>query len=396
MNKFEHWLLPEGIEEALPEQAACLEALRRRLLDTFKSWGYELVMPPMVEYLESLLVGAGHDLDLQTFKLIDQMTGRLMGVRADITPQVARIDAHQIKSKTPTRLCYAGTVLHALADGFAGSRAPLQVGAELYGHTGVESEIEVLALMLETLELAAIHDVYIDIGHVGIYRGLANQAGLHEGQEAALFDMLQRKALPEINAYLQALELEEKHRRMLVSLAELNGGADTLLRAREVLLEADAAVLKALDYLQMTAQGLQARKPGVSLHFDLAELRGYHYHTGVVFAAFVAGQGQEIARGGRYNNIGKVFGRARPATGFSTDLKMLVNLGNGGAHSALASGIFAPISDDPQRRKEIEKLRALGERVIEELPSQAGGAQDMGCDRVLVNIDGQWQVVKGE
>jgi ATP phosphoribosyltransferase regulatory subunit len=203
MNKTDRWLLPEGIEEVLPEQAQRLEQLRRQLLDTYNNWGYDLVMPPFIEYLESLLTGTGNDLDLQTFKLTDQLTGRLMGIRADMTPQVARIDAHQLKKDTPTRLCYMGTVLHTRTDGFAGSRSPLQVGAELYGHAGIESDVEIIGLMLETLALANVESPFIDLGHVGIYRELVKQAGLDKDQEATLFDSLQRKANTEIAAYIK-------------------------------------------------------------------------------------------------------------------------------------------------------------------------------------------------
>ena len=208
MNMTDRWLLPEGIEEVLPEQAKRLEQLRRQLLDTYESWGYDLVMPPFIEYLESLLTGTGNDLDLQTFKLTDQLTGRMMGIRADMTPQVARIDAHQLKRDTPTRLCYIGTVLHTRNDGFAGSRSPLQVGAELYGHAGIESDVEVISLMLQTLAISGLENPFIDLGHVGIYRELVKLAGLDKEQEATLFDSLQRKANTEIASYLKEWKLD--------------------------------------------------------------------------------------------------------------------------------------------------------------------------------------------
>ncbi len=387
----DRWLLPQGIEEALPEQAAGLERMRRRLLDLYACWGYRLVMPPFIDYLESLLTGTGHDLDLQTFQLVDQLTGRSLGVRADMTPQVARMDAHHLKHDGPNRLCYIGTVLHTRPDGFGGSRSPLQVGAELYGHAGVESDVEILCLMLETFRHCGVENVFVDIGHVGIYRGLAEQAGLDARQEATLFEMLQRKAIPEINEFLGALDLNDEMLHMLGNLAELHGGRECLEKARALFDKADASVKQALEYLRQTVDQLQRRMPGVSVHFDLSELRGYHYHTGILFAAYVAGQGQEIARGGRYDDIGKVFGRARPATGFSTDLKTLVDLA-GQATSASRSAIFAPCATDETLASAIAELRAGGEIVIEELPGQQGDARAAGCDRLLIERDGQWRV----
>ncbi len=392
MTVNDRWLLPQGIEEALPADAAKLEKMRRQLLDLYSSWGYQLVMPPFIEYLESLLTGTGHDLDLQTFQLIDQLSGRSLGVRADMTPQVARIDAHQLKKDAPNRLCYMGTVLHTRPDGFGGTRSPLQVGAELYGHAGVESDVEVLCLMLETFKLASIEDVFLDVGHVGIYRGLVAQAGLSDDQEATLFEMLQRKAIPEISQFLSALDIDTDVRQMLANLAELHGGEECLTLAKKVLEKADDSVKQALDYLQQTVDKLQQRISDVNIHFDLSELRGYHYHTGILFAAYVPGQGQEIARGGRYDDIGKVFGRARPATGFSTDLKTLVNLSINQSTQIERSAIFAPSLDDASLAKKIAELRAQGKTVIEELPGQQGDAMAMGCDKQLVQHDGQWSI----
>ncbi|MDE2089707.1 MAG: ATP phosphoribosyltransferase regulatory subunit [Gammaproteobacteria bacterium] len=393
----DRWLLPEGIEEVLPEAAARLERLRRALLDLYGSWGYELVMPPFIEYLESLLTGTGSDLDLQTFKLIDQLTGRLLGVRADMTPQAARIDAHQLKRDVPVRLCYLGTVLHTRPEGFGGSRSPLQVGAELYGHGGTESDVEVLCLMLETLALTGVRQVHVDLGHVGIFRALARQARLAPGQEASLFDALQRKALPEIRELLAQYSIAADAGRMIAELAQLNGGDEVLAEAAGALRGASDEALAALESLGRVAAAVRRRVSGLPLYFDLAELRGYRYQTGVVFAAFVPGYGQEIARGGRYDDIGRVFGRARPATGFSADLKTLVALGDGGAGAPVAAaGIFAPWSDDPALQAMIRELRLRGERVIGCLPGQTGGARQMGCDRVLVQRAGGWQVIAAE
>lgn len=385
----DRWLLPEGIEELLPAQAARLEDLQRRLLDMYQSWGYELVIPPFIEYLDSLLTGTGNDLDLQTFKLTDQLTGRMMGIRADMTPQVARIDSHILKREAPTRLCYMGTVLHTRPKSHGGSRSPLQAGIELYGHAGLESDLEVLRLMIATLQVAGLEQVHLDLGHVGIFRGLARQAGLDESSEAKLFNALQRKAVPEIEELVSLLQLDEKVGSMLCALAGLNGDISILNEAMAVLQQAGNEVQQALEQLRQIAATVEAHD-GVSLHLDLAELRGYHYHTGVVFAAFVPGQGQAIAQGGRYDDIGKVFGRARPATGFSTDLRALLNL----VPSAPVSeqGIFAPAVDDPLLDDMIARLRAEGKRVVQELPGQVGDAAAMECDRILVKQDGQWQV----
>lgn len=392
MDKTDRWLLPQGIEEVLPAQAARLEALRRKLLDIYASWGYELVMPPFIEYLESLLIGTGNDLDLQTFKLTDQLTGRLMGVRADMTPQVARIDAHHLKRETPTRLCYLGTVLHARPDGFAGSRSPLQVGVELYGHSGIESDVEVLILMVETLTATGIEQPYIDLGHVGIFRALAQQAELSAEQEIELFAALQRKAKAEIAELLASWSLNKKVAAMFSALPDLNGNADGLPEARKMLKGASKTVVAALDYLQQVINLAKRRLPNVILHYDLAELRGYHYHTGVVFSAFVPGEGQAIAQGGRYDDIGQVFGRARPATGFSTDLKTLLALT--ASDAVVPLGIFAPSECDSQLEEKVTALRAQGERIITALPGQQGDTQAMNCDRQLVLRDGQWQVEK--
>jgi ATP phosphoribosyltransferase regulatory subunit len=387
----DRWLLPEGIEEALPQQAERLEQQRRTLLDLYRRWGYELVIPPLIEYLESLLVGSSRDLELLTFKLTDQLTGRMMGVRPDMTPQVARIDAHMLKRDVPARLCYIGTVLHTRAEGVSSSRSPLQVGAELYGHSGLDSDIEIMRLMLETLHVTGVRAAHLDLGHVGIYWNLAREAGLDRAQEFTLFEMLQRKAVPEVEDYLRELKLPDQTQELLLRMTELNGGDELLPRARRLLRGADARVGAALDYLEEAARRLRRCAPDVELHFDLAELRGYQYHTGVVFAAFAAGQGQEIARGGRYDEIGKVFGRARPATGFSADLHTLIGL-SGPVKSASRSGVFAPPCDNPVLHDRVEQLRAAGERVVCGLSGQQGDARAMGCDRMLVEREGQWTV----
>lgn len=387
----ERWLLPEGIAEVLPEQARQLESLRRTLLDLYDRWGYDLVMPPFIEYMESLLVGTGHDLALQTFTLTDQLTGRQMGIRADMTPQVARIDAHMLRREAPTRLCYIGTVLHTRPNGFAGSRSPLQVGVELYGHGSIESDLEVLRLLVETLNISGIKQPYIDLGHVGIFRALVKQAGLNENQEEQFFDALQRKAKTELNELTIAWKLDSNIATMLKALADLHGSEEVLDEARKCFAKADKSVLKALEDLLTVASRLRSEMPALTLHFDLGELRGYNYHTGVVFAAYLPGQGQAIALGGRYDHIGEVFGRARPATGFSTDLKQLMQLG-GMENVSMSAAIFAPAGDDTDLQNRITELRAQGKRVVCALPGQKQTAADMGCNEQLVNRKGQWQV----
>lgn len=386
----EHWVLPQGIEEALPEQAARLEILRRDLLDCYASWGYQLVMPPFIDHVESLLTGAGRDLDLQTFKLVDQVSGRTLGVRADMTPQVARIDAHQLNTDAPTRLCYIGTVLRTQADSFGSSRSPLQVGAELYGHAGVESDVEIIRLMLATFDVAGVNDVYLDLGNVDIFRNLIKQAGLNAEHEHQLFDLMQRKAIPEIEQLLDTLKLEKSLSTMLVALTELNGDASVLKQARGVLAKANTAVLDAVDYLEKTAEKIAERFDTSRLRFDLGESHGYHYQTGVVFEVFAPKLGQAIARGGRYDDIGEVFGRARAATGFSTDLKILNALSS--RKFSQQQRVLAPAGNDEVLLEKIKELRSQGVCVIEQLPGQSADAADMECSHTLVQVDGRWQL----
>jgi ATP phosphoribosyltransferase regulatory subunit len=390
------WLLPAGIEEILPRQAHLLECLRRDLLDLYSGWGYELVIPPLVDFLDSLLTGTGHDLDLQTFKLTDQLSGRMLGARADMTPQVARIDAHHLRSDAPTRLCYLGSVLHTRTDGFSGTRSPMQIGAEIYGHSGVESDVEVLRLALLTLEVAGIESPYLDLGHVGIYRGLARQAGLDEQQETTLFEALQRKAVPEIEALIEGQGLPYATAHMMLSLVDLNGD-DALERAATELSAADRPVHAALDYLGRLVDEIRKWLPEVPIHFDLAELRGYHYKTGMVFAAFAPGWGQEIVRGGRYDDIGRVFGRPRPAVGFSADLKGLLRLGVGlDERYRIENRVFAPWSSDPDLERKIQCLREGGRQVVTELPGQVGSARQLGCGERLELRGADWVLVPVE
>ena len=391
MKTHNSWILPEGIEEILPPRAEQMDRLCREIIDLYTTWGYQLVIPPMIEYMDSLLTGTGKDLDLQIFKLTDQLSGRLMGVRADTTPQVARIDAHNLKRDVPTRLCYLGTVLHTRPENTGGNRSPLQVGAELYGHKGIESDIEVLCLMIETIKKAGLENIHVDLGHVGIYNNLIQLAMLDEDSESALFDVLQRKAMPELNEMISAGMLPAEVGKMFKALITSIGSIEDFREATDLFENISPEIKDCLRDLQSMAEMVSKRMPEVSLNFDLSELRGYHYHTGIVFTAYVPGYGQGIAFGGRYDDIGSAFGRARPATGFSTDIKTLLGLNNKNVEGRC--GIYAPRSDDPDQEQAIINLRSQGEIVICELAEQDDTAEDMGCDRRLELQAGQWTVV---
>lgn len=386
----DRWLLPEGIEESLPDESAWLEKYRRELVDMFSAWGYELVIPPLIEYLDSLLIGPSDDLDLQTFKLTDQLTGRMMGVRADMTSQVARIDAHMLKREAPTRFCYLGTVLHTRPGGRDLTRSPLQVGAELYGHAGLDSDVEVICLMLEALSLVGIDDVLLDLGHVGIFTNLVNKAGLNESQQKKLQALLQQKAQPEYEQFLATCSISDNWNKIFLSLMDLSGDTGVIAEAKQLLKDSDPEVIEYIDYVAKLSSRVVMRYPNIQLHYDFAALSGYRYQNGAVFAAYISGQGGEIARGGRYDMIGKVFGRSRPATGFSLDLKALAKISP--KTNASVFGIYAPNDDDSALQDKIKQLRAQGERVICALSNQQGNEKDVGCNRVLVKQEQQWVV----
>ena len=386
----DRWLLPEGIEESLPDESAWLERFRRDLVDMFSTWGYEMVMPPLIEYLDSLLIGPSDDLDLQTFKLTDQLTGKMMGVRADMTSQVARIDAHMLKRDAPTRFCYLGTVLHTRPGGRDLTRSPLQVGAELYGHSGIDSDVEVICLMLEALNLVGIENILLDLGHVGILANLVKQAGFSETQEKQMLALLQQKALPEYEQFLDSCSLDVGWKQIFLSLMDLSGGKEIIATARTLLSECGEEVSEYIDYVEQLAVKVSKDYPNIQLHYDFAALSGYHYQNGAVFAAYIAGQGGEIARGGRYDMIGQVFGRSRPATGFSMDLKALAKISPKSCEAVY--GIFAPCEEDVALAEKVKTLRSQGERVICALSDQEFNASDMQCDRILVKLKGQWTV----
>ena len=376
------WLLPEYVEDILPNEALGIERLRTRLLELFRVHGYELVIPPLLEYTDSLLTGTGSDLDLRTFKLVDQLSGRMMGVRADMTPQVARIDAHLLNRKGVVRLCYCGTVLHTRPRSFTATREPMQLGAEIYGHAGIEADIEIQRLLRAALAACGLGDARLDVSHVGVFEALAKHAGVDEKLEAELLEAVRAKDRPRLRALVE--RLEPRSREAFLLLPELYGGREVLERARNAL-PAYPELRAALDDLEAV---LNAN--GGPMGIDLADLRGYHYHSGIVFAAYHGGLANAIALGGRYDEVGKAFGRARPATGFSLDLREWVRLA---PEAPPAKAILAPYSDDAKLRERIDALRAAGEVVIVELPGHEQTRAELGCDRQLVLKNGNWEIV---
>jgi len=379
-----NWLLPEYIEDVLPAEAARIEQLRRKLLDLFKVHGYQYVIPPTLEYLESLITGTGRDLDLATFKVVDQLTGRLMGARADMTPQAARIDAHMLNQQGVSRLCYAGTVLRTKPDGLARTREPLQLGAELFGHAGVESDIEIQRLMIKALQLLGLQDLHIDFSHVAIFESLVNAGNINADLEQALYGALLSKdkaAVAEL-----AAGLETPIQQALIALTDLNGEVAILDKAESVLPKLPA-IAEALADLRAVAANLSDLN--VQVGFDLSELRGYHYHSGIVFAAYAQGYSGPLALGGRYDEVGIAFGRARAATGFSLDLRGVVTALSP-AH--LPKAILAPQGTDKALLAEIEALRADGLIVIQALPNSINNASELNCDTQLVLRDDSWRI----
>lgn len=367
-----NWMLPEYIEDILPPEAEKIERLRGALLELFARHGYEQVIPPLLEFTESLLTGTGHDLDLVTFKLVDQLSGRLLGLRADITPQVARIDSHLLRRSGVTRLCYAGSIVRTVPAGLSGAREMQQTGAELYGHSGLEADIEVRSLMLDALSAAKVTDIRLDLGHVAVFRNLLKRARVPPELEPDIFTAVQSKDETEIESLTSGLD--SAARDALMRLPSLYGGRDILDRAARELPD-DPGIAQALAELRTLAEGVDA------VAVDLSELRGYQYHSGVVFAAY--GDGRALAYGGRYDEVGKAFGNARPATGFTIDLRELARA------SPLASRsrkILAP----PDAASKIAELRESGERVVVALPGQK--TSDADCDCELVLRDGEWQV----
>jgi len=376
------WLLPESLADILPAEARRIEELRRLLLDLYRTYGYELVMPPLVEYLDSLLSASGGDLDLHTFKLVDQMSGRSLGIRADMTPQVTRIDAHLLNRAGITRLCYCGSVLHTLPRGLWATREPLQIGAELYGHAGPEADIEAVQLALESVRRAGVADCRIDLSHLGVVRALLETDPVAAARADEIFGLLRDKDVPGLAALASGLAPATAH--ALQVLPTLYGELDVLERARAQL-PALPRIRQALDMLAALAKAL----PDVDIGVDLADVRSFHYHTGVVFAVYCGGWPNAVVRGGRYDDIGRVFGRARPATGFSLDLRELAGLL---APAMPSPAVRAPWGLEPDLVEAVRALRAAGQIVVQILPGHEHDQQEFVCDRELVLRDGVWQV----
>lgn len=376
------WVLPDHIADVLPSEARHIEELRRGLLDTARSYGYELVMPPMLEYLESLLTGTGEALALQTSKLIDQLSGRTMGLRADMTQQVARIDAHLLNRKGVTRLCYCGPVVHARPDRPRATREPFQFGAELYGHEGLEADLEALHLALDCLKGAGVKDIIVDLADVRIVRSLLAGVMVDEQVLRNVHAALASKDATELAAL--TTNFPEASREGLMALLQLYGGMEVLDKAEKVL-ERTAGVRDVLSHLRWLVQRLD----GVKVSFDLADLRGYSYYSGTRFAIYVPGGSDALVRGGRYDEVGAVFGRNRPAAGFSLDIKQLVAVV---PERPLKAAIRAPWGDDEQVAAAISALRQQGETVVCVLPGHGSEVDEFHCDRELVNVDGQWVV----
>jgi ATP phosphoribosyltransferase regulatory subunit len=379
-----NWLLPENIADVLPSEARKTEELRRRLLDHFRRYGYELVMPPMLEYVDSLMPFTDQDMDLRMFKLVDQLSGRTMGLRADMTTQVARIDAHLLNRSSVTRLCYAGSVLHARPSGFHATREPLQIGAEIYGHAGLEADGEIQALALTSLRLAGLSEVTLDLSHAGILKGILDGDAIATKQQGAIVTLLRAKDVPALEAL--SASFSERVKNALRALPELHGDLSVLDRARKIL-PASAIVTRALDELALLAQSAGE----VRVNIDLADLSGYQYESGAMFALYVAGLPNAVARGGRYDHLGEAFGRARPATGFSMDLREIARLL---PSASPASAIRAPGGREPELTALIARLRAEGEIVIQSLPGHENDQQEFDCDREIVAEQGKFIIKK--
>ncbi|QWD16897.1 ATP phosphoribosyltransferase regulatory subunit [Polynucleobacter paneuropaeus] len=381
------WLLPEDIADVLPAQARKVETLRRNILDLYQSYGYELVAPPILEFLDSLLTGTGSDLNLQTFKLVDQLSGRTLGLRADITPQVARIDAHLLNREGVTRLCYAGSVAHARTPVGSTAREELQLGAEIYGCATWQADLEAITLLLKTLSLAGLDKVHLDLSHAGILNGILAKENLPIAEMETLYGFLQSKDRPRLSGWAQSLP--EQTAKALLALTELNGPCAEVLSNAKKALPQTPEVKDALAQLAHLIDSASDLSKGLDLSIDLADLRGYQYHSGVMFAAYVEKLPQPIARGGRYDQVGKAFGRARPATGFSLDLLTLASLS---PNHKPKNAILAPWDNDAQLKESIDALRQAGEVVIQLNASEPMESAEYVCDRELVKQGGKWTV----
>jgi ATP phosphoribosyltransferase regulatory subunit len=390
LNNGERWLLPVGVEETLPAEAVLIEKLRRRSLDLLDSWGYELVMPPLMEFLDSLLTGVGHGLEIETFKLTDQVSGKMMGVRADMTPQVARIDSHFLRNNDgPRRLCYFGPVLRTRPDCLGCSRIPLQLGAELFGVKSSQADIEIVELLVEMLRSFGLEGLHVDLGHMGIFLGLAESENLDTAAQDRLAEVIISRARDDVARVCDELAVSPQAREMFILMSSCSGEVDSLGKVVDQLANAPENSRAAIENLLNIASSLKQRLPGLRLYYDLAALKGQSYHNGLVFSVYLPGAGRAIASGGRYDDIGGVFGRARPATGFSLDLRAVSRLVS--QENNHAETICVNYEDDPDLFDAVRDLRKDGKRVIycydDEQPESS-------CDNAsrLLKKNGKWVV----
>jgi ATP phosphoribosyltransferase regulatory subunit len=382
------WLLPENIADVLPGQSNLVESLRRDILNLFQSYGYELVIPPMLEYIESLMTATGSDMDLQTFKLVDQLSGRTLGLRADMTTQVARIDAHILNRKNIVRLCYAGTTLQTRVVPGIFSREQLQVGAEVYGHQGIEADIEIVNLMIQSLEIAQVGPITLDVSHAGLLKDILDKKQLSSDDISEMYRFLQAKDRTSLQKLMQSWDQNAKN--TILSVLDLSGDAHHVLSQAQIKLPQSEVSQKVLKDLEQLYSGIKKTSAEIQLNIDLADLDGFQYHTGILCAAYVPQYPVAIARGGRYDQVGQVFGRSRPATGFSVDLLALAGLST---KKITTHAIMSPWDDSDELRQVVSLLRNQGEIVIESFPGHEHNESTMICDRCLEFKDQKWQVV---
>ena len=388
MSKDKYWLLPEGVDESLPYEASGIESLRRSMLDNFSRWGYQLVIPPIIEYVDSLLAGGAEDLDLQTFKVVDRGTGRLIGLRADMTPQLTRIDTHRMPTKSPQRLCYAGPVAHTFSEKFAGSRNPLQIGAELFGHSGVESDAEIITLLVNSLLIANIRSLTLEVTHIGIFRGICSGASFTDEFEDQVLEVLVKKDRTSLTEMLEGEGVDSVVMTNLLLLIDLNGDLDIINEARKKFSSLPESVSEAIEELAALCDLLKQFIPEVELHVDLAELRGYRYHSGIMFAAYVPEMGRSIAWGGRYDGVQKQLGRDRGATGFSTDLRILEQFLE--KDERFETVVIAPSGNDKKLLAAMGRYRKEGYTVIQSLPGQSDEWNQLSIEFRLVSRNDEW------
>ncbi|MCK5359810.1 MAG: ATP phosphoribosyltransferase regulatory subunit [Gammaproteobacteria bacterium] len=392
INNGDRWLLPVGVEETLPAEAAQIEGLRRKVLDLLDTWGYELVMPPLMEFLDSLLTGVGHGLEIETFKLTDQISGRMMGVRADMTPQVARIDAHYLRSDGPRRLCYLGPVLRTRPDCLGCSRVPLQLGAELFGVKSSEADVEIVELLVETLHSIGLDNLHIDLGHMGVFQGLCRAEELDASAQDRLTSAIGSRSRDDVTRLCETLDISARATDLFVLLTSCSGDVDSLPEVAEKFSAASNEVSLAFENLITISSSLKKKLTGSRLYFDLAAIKGKSYHNGLVFSVYMPGPGRAIASGGRYDDIGIAFGRARAATGFSLDLRALSSYVDDSKPQSKT--IIVNYDEDADLLETVRQLRTSGKRVIYNYAGSDSESADSNDEEVsqLVKKNGKWIV----